>query len=362
MGHRVNREEFLNTLHRVSPGLSKRGTIAQSSCFVFADGWITTFNEEICCRSPSGLPDDLTAAVQADPLLRWVDAVGEPELEISTTTREFQVRAGRKKTGIRMEAEIVLPIDDVELPDSWQPLPDDWTRGVEQVMGTAGGADSDFMVRCVHIHPDYVEACDRKHATRYHVKTPVDEAFLVLATTIGHTINLDLTKIGQTGDWVHLRNKLLIFSCRRHLEQYPTDGVTEMLKFRGESATLPKGAEIAAKLAGIFTADNKTDARVSVKLSDGRMTIRGDGSQGWASDDIDTAYHGDPVIFRISPEHLIRLVKNHSACELSSTRLRIVGDNWSYLTVLGKADDGEPVAVTVPAADEPLDEEDNEDE
>lgn len=354
MGAKVNRAELLQVLGRVMPGISKRGTISQSNCFIFREGWLSTFNDEICCRTQSGLPAELEVAVLAEKMVKWLELVPDDEVEITVESGQFKMRAGRKKCAIRAEVEIVLPIDEVDTPESWRLLPDDFFRGIEQVMGTAAGASGEFMERCVHIHPDYVEACDRKQATRYELTSGVTQSFLVQAATIAHTINLGLTKIGETNDWVHFRNKTLIFSCRRHIENYPTEGIKRMLAFRGEPCVLPKGAELAAKLGQVFTAEDKENDRVDVQLRDGHMIIRGDGNHGWASDDIDMTYQGEPVAFRLSPLQLIQLVRNANSCEIGPGKLRIVGDKWSYITVLGKpgADDDKVKAAVQPRPDD----------
>lgn len=354
MGHKINRDEFLNVLGRVSPGISKKGTVEQSSCFVFDQGWLSTFNDEICCRTESGLPDTITAAVHAEELLRWVENVNDDELEVWVDGSLFRIRAGRKKTGIRMESEIVLPIDEVSLPEEWFPLPAEFTDGVRQVKGAAGSSVDEFMVRCIHVHPNYVEACDRNQFIRYELKTGVSRSFLVQAASLANIVSLDLTLIGETPDWVHFRNQRLIFSVRQHLEDYPTDNITEALKkFNGLPCKLPKGAEVAARLGAIFAGDDK-DSRVTVQLKDNQMVVRGQGPRGWSEVPLDMNYTGSDVAFRIAPSHLGQIVDDYEECEISERRLRVSGERWVYLTRLGDPATVESTASTSPveSADE----------
>ncbi len=360
MGTRVNRGELLAALGRVMPGISKRGTVEQSSCFVFRDGWIFSFNDEICCRTVSKLDPELEVAVRAEPLVKWLELVVDDDVDVSIDRGQFKLRAGRDKCWVRAEQDITLPIDEVDTPTEWHTLPPDFWEAVERVMGTAGGANDEFMTRCVHVHPDYVEACDRKQATRYELETGATAPFLVQAVTIAQGLNMDLTRFGETADWVHFRNKGLIFSCRRHLDSYPTDGITKMLQFRGAKCTLPKGAEVAAKLGEVFTGDDKDNNRLDVDLTPGKMTVRGEGDKGGASRELDTTYTGPPVSFRLSPQLLIQLVKFANECEVGPGRLLITGDHWKYLTVLGKPvsqEDNDKKAVAVGA--EESDEEDD---
>jgi hypothetical protein len=339
MSFRVNRAELLQILGRIQPGLSTRDFVEQSSCFVFDRGWSCTFNDEICCRTKTGFPDSLEGAVHSAQLMKVIENMTDDELDLDVKEGELLVQGKRKKAGIRMEAEIVLPVDQVESPSEWAVLPEDFKAAVEQVREAAGTNDEEFMTVCVHVHPDWLEACDRKQATRYTIKTGVSRSFLVRAKSLAHIETLDLTKIGETDNWLHFRNKSLIFSCRRYIEDYPMEKITEMLKFRGEPGVLPRGGVEAAKLAGVFSGEDKENDKVLVRLTDGHMVVRGEGAHGWAAADLEMAYHGPEVTFRIAPQLLTKLVNNHTNCEIGPGKLMVTGEKWKYLTVLGKADE-----------------------
>ena len=62
---KINREELLNQLESVLPGLSTREIIEQSSCFVFMNKEVITYNDEISCSHKSRL--DIEGAIVATP-------------------------------------------------------------------------------------------------------------------------------------------------------------------------------------------------------------------------------------------------------------------------------------------------------
>lgn len=345
---RTSRQELLNTLARVAPGLSSSDFIEQSTCYAFDSGWVCTFNDEICCRTKTGLPDDVRGAVRAKQLVAVLENMDDDHVDVSADGKEFKIRGNRKRAGVRMEAEIVLPFDQVESPDSWEPLDNDFPAAVKQVVGAAGTNDEEFLTVCVHVHPDFLEASDRKQLCRFTLPTGVTRPFLVRAASLRPTADLGLTKIGETDNWVHFRNKLLVYSCRRHLEDYPDLGA--LLKFRGTPVVLPQGAPAAAKLGGVFTADDKENDKVTVSMAADKMTVRGDGRFGWAEADLEMAYKGAPVTFRVAPAMLVKLVAENKECEIGPDKLTVVGEKWRYLTVLGK-----PVVETSDTpADEPV--------
>lgn len=344
MAVRINRVDFLQSLGRVEPGLSTRDFIEQSSCYVFSDGWIASFNDEICCRSKSGLPADFVGAVHAKPLKCVLEAITADEITVDFSGKEFLIKAGSERAGIRMEREIVLPVDEVTVPEQWLTLPPDFASAIDKVVDAAGTNDEEFLSVCVHIHPDYVEATDRSQMCRYTLETGVDKSFLVRAKSVAHITKLDVTKIGQTDQWVHFRNRTLVFSCRRELMDY--FDLSEIFDFSGTATKLPRGGERASELAGSFC-EGKDNDKVIVKLTNGNMNVRGEGSFGWGEKNMPMEYEGDDLAFRLSPSMLVKLVKENTDCELDGCKLCVRGDKWIYITTLGKIK-ATSDAVTVP--------------
>ena len=348
----LNRAEFLQVLNRVQPGLSTRAFIEQSNCFIFYGGWVSTYNVEICCRAKTGLPKAFEGAVLAAPLLKVLEAMPHDEISVDFTDDELLLnKTSRTKAGIRMQKEILLPVDDVTTPGrgEWRDLHPDFGDAVKKVVGAAGSNDEEFITVCVNVHPNWIEACDRKQVARWTLDTGVTEPFLVRASSLEHVVPFGLTQIGETDEWVHFRNESLIFSCRRHLEEYWD--LAPMLEFDGDPAEFPSGADKAAKMGGIFCETKKDKLICNMKR--GRLHVKGQSATGWASDDLDMKYDGEEVEFAILPKMLIQLVANSKQCQIGGRKLCVSGDHWKYVTGLAEVDqkkktakpEPEPVAV-----------------
>lgn len=338
---RVNRAEFLHILSTVQPGLSSKDLIQQSSCFVFRDGWVVTFNGEIACRTKTPLPEDFSGAVHAEPLLRVLGNIQDDFVDLDADKKPGELllrsysKGSKKESGIRMEAEIVLPVDEVERPGEWVSLPQDFSEGIRTVKGAVGTNQQEFLTVVIHLHPDWLEACDRFQVTRYFIKTGVTRSFLVRESALRHVAVIDPVKMSETSSWVHFRNKSLIYSCRRHLEAFPD--LEEFLRFKGSPSLLPEGTVQAAKLAEVFSSEDKDNNKVMVRLENNKMVVRGEGTNGWASEELDMDYTGDSVLFRIAPDLLIKLItEKKSRCQIGPGKLRVDGAGWTYLTILGK--------------------------
>lgn len=347
MAFRVKRAELLESVGRVMPGLSARDFIEQSKCFAFDAGWCSTFNDEITCATKTPLPAEFTGVVRANELVDVLSNLPDEDVTVDWGAGRFWVRGNRVKCWVRMEPEILLPLDTVSRPEKggWVDLPEDFHAAVEAVTPAAGSNNEEFITSCIHMHPDYMEACNRKQAVRFDIRTGVSRPFVVRAASLKHVVPLGLTRMGETDDWVHFRNKHVVFSCRRHLEDYPTDNITDALGFRGHPATLPRGAQPAARLAGVFSrnSDEKED-RVRVVMSAGKMLVVGEGAFGGAEIELETSYRGPEIAFRLPPKMLEQVVKDHTQCEIGDGKLRADGEKWVFMTVLG-ATAPEPVGV-----------------
>jgi hypothetical protein len=335
MATRVNREEFKAALNRVEAGLSSRPFIEQSTCYVFQDGWVSTYNEEISVTTETGLPDNLVAAVPSKPLLNVLDKIGCEQIKIDATASEFLITAPGHEIALRMQKEIVLPINEITLPakGGWHNLPSDFGAAVEKVVGAAGTNTDEFRALCVRIHPEFIEATDRWQMCRYHLDTGVAEPFLVRAKSLEHLAKLDVTKIGTTKEWVHFRNKTLMFSCRRHMEDY--FDMDDQFDFTGAKAVLPSGGVSAAEIAQSFC-DSKDNDKALVRVSKNQMVVMSQGNDGRSRSPLEMTYAGPDQEFRILPKMLIQLIRDNRDCEIGPFKLCVRGERWCYVTTLGK--------------------------
>lgn len=333
---RVNRADLLQRLETVQAGLSPKDIVEQSSSFVFLDGHVVTYNDETACRTASPLGKKFKGAVAAAPLLAILRKLPEDEVELEAADGELVVSGKRRKAGIRMDAEIHLPVDKVDYPEEWKPLHEDFTDAVSLVQECATKDESQFTLTCVHVHPKWVEACDNYQMTRFKLKTGVSGPTLVKRESIKHIIDLGMTELGETENWIHFRNPNgLTVSCRRYMEEYP-DLVPFLSGEGGHPATLPKGLVEAAENAEIFSSENVDDNKVTIELKPGKLHISGQGVSGWYSEVKKLAYDGERMEFTISPSLLKEITKRHNDCEINGSTLKVDGGKFIYVTCLGK--------------------------
>ena len=338
---RVNRSGFLQTLETVRPGLSTKPTVQQASSFVFDGGWVITFNDEVSCRRKSGLPADFYGAVPADPLCRALQATATDDVDLRVSDGELQVKGSGEAFGVRLESEVVLPVDSIDKPDEWSPLPKDFDEAVKSVCDVSGTNAEEFLTVCANLTPKWMEATDKIQVVRYGITLPISESFLVRQSSLKHLAAIQPSRVSETGDWLHFetagKTGKMFYSCRRHrYDDYPDIGPS--LKFRGTPAVFPRGAADVTALAAVFSGEDKDSDKVDIDLKPGWMCVRGRASYGWGYKELKAGYDGPPVAFRITPAMLAHVIGKGNECEIfddgTRKRLRIDGERWTYVTGL----------------------------
>lgn len=346
---KINREELLKQLESVLPGLSTKEIIEQSSCFIFKKETVHTFNDEIACSQKTLLK--IEGAVQAMPLISILRKLKGEEIDIETNEENTQLLIRNKKTreriGIHMESDITLPVDAVEEPKKWKTLSSNFADAVAIVQPCAGSNEAEFMMTCIHIAPEWIEACDNHQVSRYKIKTDIVKSTLVRKESLKHIISLDMTKFSETKNWIHFKNSTgLILSCRHFVaggeeEGYPSNDITKILKVKGVSFVLPKGLKETVEKAEIFSSENVESNDIIVNLKAGKFKITGRGASGWYVKPKKTKYDGKPLQFTIPPKLLLELVQQHNECIISAEHLKVTGSHFEYVTALGMVEEKE---------------------
>lgn len=355
MSNSINRSEFLRQLETVRAGLSVKESFLQSSCFVFKNGKVMTFNNEVACRAPTSLDSSIYGAVKAQPVLSILEKLPEDTIEIAVDNGQFLIYGERRNVAkIRMEDEVRLEINTVEKPvDEWLPLPEDFADAIAMVQECAKVHDEHkFVLMCVHIHPKWIEANDNAQLARYLIKTGVRQPTLVKREAIRHVSFLGMTEITETPSWLHFRNPSgTIMSCRRYIENFPdlAGKPGKGLNAKGEPAVLPKGLIEACSIADTFSKENIDNNRILIRLRPGEMQVKGESASGSYMEPKKLKYNGPSISFLISPKLLTELIKKHIECEIAPDALKVTAGKLTYVAWLYNPDE---VAKNAPVKQE----------
>lgn len=339
---KISREDLLRVLASVQPGLSPKETVEQSNCFVFTNGEVVTYNDEVCCRAASPL-GDFTGAVKAGKLLEMLEKIPEDKIWVDAKGDKLVIRWTGERSWLRVEQEILLSMP-MEKPKKWTKLDPEFSEAVSVVKECASQDQSSFEMTCIHIVPGWIEACDNFQLCRWKMETGFEGSTLVRQNALQHIVTSGADEFAVTSSWVHFRNKEdgVYFSCRYYEEEYKD--FSKLLNVKGGTLTrLPKKLAEVAERSAIFSAENDKNDRVTVTLKDGRVFVESEGTSGGHMGAKKVSYDGETMVFLISPALLAQLVRKHEECHISPGRLNVKGEKFSYVACLI---DPEDVAIS----------------
>jgi hypothetical protein len=342
---KISRIELLEQLQSVRAGLSQKDLVEQSSCFVFRGGKVYTFNDEVSCSRDCDI--GLEGAVRSKPLLELLSKLQEDTLDIIVEAVEtsdasegpsaqLKIVGKNRKSGIRLDAEIMLPLDAIEPPDDWRKLPEEFAEAVAIVKHCAAKDSSDhFCTTCVHFSPTAIEATDNYQAARYVIKTGFKKSLLARRDAVSPITDLGMISVSETASWIHFKSSTgLVYSCRKYVDQFPD--ISKIVHGEGQSVILPKSISQAIDVAKIFSSENADNDQVRVELSEGKVKVTGRGNSGWYSELRKATYKGPKVVFDIQPTLLLDIVSRHNECKIAPGILRVESGKFSFATSLGQ--------------------------
>jgi len=153
----IQKEVLLNALEVVKPGLANKPIIEQATSFAFMGGRVITYNDEISISHPLPELEDITGAVEADSLYKFLGKIKPDDkgnIELSLNEKfEIVVKSGRSKAGLTLQSEITLPLNEEDFAekDDWLTLPENFTKFLAIAMGSCGKDMSKPVLTCVHI-------------------------------------------------------------------------------------------------------------------------------------------------------------------------------------------------------------------
>jgi hypothetical protein len=327
---KVDRKLLLKELETASAGLSKRVIIEQGGCFVFKAGEVFTFNDEVAVRTACTLK--IEGAVQAKPLLELLQKMSEDELDISVVESGLQVKGKGRRGTIHMEEKVLLPVEGIEDPGEWGPIPKGLLAAMKVVASCCSTDESRFVLTCVHVATDCVEASDDFQMIRYPLKTKIKKSALLVKDSVEKLTSVDTTEWSESENWLHFRNAAgSVLCCRRYAETYPDFG--NHLEVEGHEVSFPKILDKALDKAQIFSAEDPIENKVTVSLSPGRLRLEGKGPLGSYREQKKIEYDGIELSFLIEPRLLLEIAAKSDKCVVGKTRIKVDTGKFVYVSV-----------------------------
>ena len=335
----VDKQRMLKALEIVKPGLANTELIEQSASFAFLEGKVVTFNDTISLSHP--VPElELEGAIRADELYNFIKRVKKKDIEMELGKNEIKLKAGNSRVGIRLAAEITLPIHETQDIKEWYDLPDEFADDLDFVKESAGKDMSRRILTCVHVQETSIEASDSLQVMRSHFEGDATFPFgsvLIPAEVIPEIVKIYPTMVAQTDGWLHFKNAdETQISVRILMDEFPeTRAIFDMGK--SKEVSFPKTMDAILDRVMVFTRkESLMEEEMRVLLKNNVLTVTGKNEFGWIKERAKIAYDGKAVSFWINPHLLKKILDRSNTCMLGEDRIKFNGPDemWEYVAIL----------------------------
>lgn len=331
---KVNREELVKILKVARIGTTPKELIEQSHSFVFSEGEILTFNDEIMVKGPC--PLDFTTAVPADDFEGILARIPDEEIDISLHGNEVLIKGRRKRAGISCFQDILLPFNAVPAPSKWSKLKKDVEGVLQQAARTCGKDLTQILSTLVYVTPDRIEASDNFRLFRQEITTGFPKEVLLPASSIGTLGSLSLRKVSIGKGWAHFRTKAdQIISIRCYHGKYHAkkemDSVLELKE--GKKITLPKNLGKIISRTEIMSGSGY-DSRIHMAIAGGILKVTSRKDSGWYREKKKIDYDGEDISFYINPDFLVEVLQKTRTVRIAEGKMKIAAKGMQFVVSL----------------------------
>jgi DNA polymerase III sliding clamp (beta) subunit (PCNA family) len=325
-------------LNQLKPGLSgSKETTDQSNHFVFKDGNAYTYNDEVSVKVP--IPFELEGAVSAKELLALVNKLKGDEADLEVSDTEILIKSGRSRAGIRLDAEILMPIDEIKYPGrkDWKSLPADFQQAVQNTLFSVSKDASFPILTVIHGVSGFMESSDTDRATKWELESELPFEIL-LPSYAGKSLlgYKDVSKVFVSNSWIHFNlGAGKVLSSRTFEGKFPD--LSPHFENDGKELEFPHVSKEILERAGVFSEDtNDSDCFVTITVTDkGVFKVRSEGDTGWYEESLRIKHGGEEFSFSINPQYLIQILSSTHKATLSENKINFSSDKFHHVVALG---------------------------
>ena len=332
---KFDRQDLLRTLESCSAGLNTKENMEQSSCYVFMDGVLHTYNGEILCRvavtNAIGEACPFRCAVPAKTFIDTLRKSPDEELNIEVVDNRLTIKGTGRKQNIKISTDILLETSEVESPGDFTDLPPIFSEALGMVAGCAAEDAEPFALNCVDFTPRGIQATNKYQAMRFVVATGSTEPHIMVRATSCKALNgIGAAAVSYTRDWIHWKTYSgLVISVRRLGEDYP-DITAIFTEAKTGELVLPGSLADVIDRAMAFVLEKKDDQRIILQVRENNVIVRAESVHGDSEEEKPIVYSGVHMDLQVNPAVLSVILKHGAPITICESCLRIRGDGFLY--------------------------------
>lgn len=329
---KIKKADLINILSSVKPGLARQEVIEQSTSFVFSEGFVFTYNDEISVSHPVDL--DIEGAVRAKELFALLSKIKDEEIDVTAEGGELLIKGAKLESGITMDHEVHLP--GVAPPDDadWEEVPKGFNDAVRICAFSCASENVSAVLNSIHISGGIAESCDNYRLTQFELEGDLGDEVLIPSGYARQLIQYDFDSYCIDDGWLHCEKEEtgLCFSCRIFEEAFPD--LDALLDIEGDDVELPTELKSVLDRSGIFSNDADLGIElVKIEIKNKWLKVEAQNENGWTREKVRIKSDVD-IQFSVNPGMLKEVLAITSTATLSENHIKFTAPSFVHVISL----------------------------
>lgn len=227
----ISRAELLKALEEAMPGVETGMALLEGAdTFVFSDGFIHTYNDNISVSAPFAFPEEVSGAVKAQEFFNLIHKLSGESLKISCDEKSWTIKDGDAKiTFSVLEQSSLKKVHEISPKAAeWSPLPENFMDCLKFCLFTINRS----ALSGVTAKEEVMMSTDERRVNWCKLSSPMEFFW------ISEKAAIELSKLKApenyflSSSWIHFLTKdNTMFSCKRlKTEKHPIEKIRGVIQ------------------------------------------------------------------------------------------------------------------------------------
>jgi hypothetical protein len=289
----VDRNELIQALERIKPGIASKEFIEQSTHFVLSEGEVSSYNGDMSVSYPFAAGVECT--VDSSLFFKLINRMEEDTLEMELEENLLKLTCGdiTAELPVIIESEVIQHINKIAEEQEnckWHSLPKDFIEALRLCRFSASKDQTLGTLTCVWVEGEDVLATDRLRISWYKMESPVEKNFYIDAHFVKEIMAFDnIIEYALSDSWAHFQvADGTIFSARLTKPEDLIDLREHIDSFEQDvRIAIPADLRPAIETASITVMDDeKAEQEVTLEFGDDLIRCYGRSERGAVTQEI----------------------------------------------------------------------------
>lgn len=337
---KIDREELINVLSILKPGLSKKSIIEQTTHFIFTGKELLTYNDRICVLYP--FKTDFSCSVPAEEFYKILIGIHCDEVELSFEKEKMLIIGENIKASLATDTgeDIIDRVKSLSLAKAIKKkalLPKDFFEALSLCIFSASKDATRPVFTGILIEDKYVASTDGIRISEYKMKSSIDDVVLIPATSVDELLKFNAEYFYIDKTWIYFIDKNnAIFATILLNEEYPD--YTRILKgFDTKEIVLPDNMQQIIETSSILAeGDFELDKEIIVEISQGKIKCKGQNEKGSIVYNRSIDYYDEDLSFVINPYCLSKILSHTQSMFYGENKVMFKDKSFKHIIALGQ--------------------------